>query len=333
MTQRTFFLDEKATKLLVKDAAEQVIKQLILDRNIRLDEKQIKVLAEATAPHIGVDIDYKRIISTVTVENPLLNDAENLLTPNIRTDLIDRIKGFIPEPVHGKDGLKGLDGDAGKDGLNGEDGQDGKNGNNYKLTKKDRADIAEDTLKGEKVVDMIINQIMVRNEIVSKERFSRKLRELKRLIDSVEKGSKKGMNAGISGQDMIDEITKTFGSEVWQGGGGSASLLIPEITKSSTLPAVAADMLKIIRYTNASDEFFAIQLNSVEPIPLNSWVEIYRAGAGELSIVRQMAATTVIFDGALGDVDFKIDGTEGSIFLRKRAMPDTWRYVGTSKAL
>jgi len=331
MTQRTFFLDEKATKLLVKDAAEQVMNQLILDRNIRLDEKQIKSLAEATAPHIGVDIDYKRIISNVIEDTPLLNDPDNLLTPNIRTDLIEHLKMFIPDPVHGINGKKGENGKDGQHGLNGEDGQNGKNGKNYKLTKKDRADIAEDTLKGEKVVDLIIDQVMARNEIVSKERFTRKLRELKRLIDSIEKSGRKGINAGISGRDMVAEINKELGDAVWQGGGGGVSdLTYDEVIKTVDSDALLTDMQKAIRYDNGiNDRTYTVKDNAVIANPKKSWVEIYRTGSGELSIVR---GSNVIFEGEFGDIDFKIAGTTGnSVFLRQRLI-NIWVIMGSIKA-
>ena len=230
VTEREIIFDEKTAALLVKNTAELVVKKLMVDQNIRLDDSQMKVLAGKTAELISVDIDYPAIADNVISSIPQLKDNTDLFfTEAIRGDLFERIKKEIIKPVNGKDGKTGING---KDGLPGEKGKDyiltgkdktdiagkitkGKSKN--QLTANIRADIAEsilsDFMSDEKAVQAIVDAVIADEQIITRDGFVRKFKELRQMIDLSKKQRKGGINAGISGQDMIDEITKILGQD------------------------------------------------------------------------------------------------------------------------
>jgi len=114
------------------------------------------------------------------------------------------------------------------------------------------------------------------------------------------------------------------------GGGGVADLTYDEVIKTVDGDALLSDMQKAIRYENGvNDRTYTIEDNAIIVYPLKSWVEVYRDGSGELSIVRGI---NVIFEGLSGDNDFKIAGTTGnSVYLRQR-LSNVWVYMGSFKA-
>jgi len=227
---KEIIFDEKTAALLVKDTAELVVRKLMVDQNIRLDDEQMTVLAGKAAELINMDIDYPAIADNVINSIPQLKDNTDLfITEAVRGDLFEKIKKEIIKPVDG------IDGKDGKDGLPGVDGDNymlttedrrviaetvKKDSKPYKITKKIRADLAENTLnvfmENEEAVQAIVEAVLASERVVSRDAFITKLRELRQMIDLSKKQKKGSINAGISGGDMVAEINKEIGT-TWQG--------------------------------------------------------------------------------------------------------------------
>lgn len=107
------------------------------------------------------------------------------------------------------------------------------------------------------------------------------------------------------------------------------SKLFNIIDKSASDTAALQDASSVIEYTNgASDYTYTLPQNSAVAFPIGSWIEIRKTGSGEITITKGAGAT---FRGALGDVNAKIDGSDGySAFLEKTAT-DTWLLSGSVK--
>lgn len=344
-TIEEIIFDEKTAEVLVKNAADLVIKKLVFDQNIRLDNDQMDALAVITAERIKVDIDYPAVAKNVFETFTDLKSNELFLNEAIRGDLFEKIKKHIPVV---------------KDGIDGKEGKPGIKGSDYNLTPEDRiviadnirkkllsaksgeaglteqvrADIAEEALSNlltdKRSMKMIISAVAADDRIVSRDGFSRKLKELRDMITRSQKQSKGShINAGISGQDMIDEITKILG-EAWQTGGGLANLDIQTVIISSSDHTLVADNLnKTIRFdTSGVDRVFTIP---VDILTEGKWTEIKRRGGGEVTLVR----SGVTFESALGNVNVKINGEEGfSAFLEtKSGVANTIEISGDIKAV
>jgi len=279
MNEQTLIFDKETAALLVRDAADLVIKQFVVDHQIRLDDAQMEILAQAAAKHIEVDIDYPAI-------------AEKLLPP------------FKNE--------------------------------NRRLTKKIRADIAEEAvdqlLNSKVILELIVNAVIASDRIVSRDGFVTKLKELRQMIKLSKKQKNGGINAGISGQDMIDEITKALGQTTWQTG-GVTDLTLPPIIKTIDATLALNETQEVIEYQNAgNDRVFTIPLNTSVSIPVGSWFEIWRTGSGEITIEQESSGTQT-FRSVLGDVDFKIDGQDGFSVIGLKTAADTWLFKGNIKAV
>lgn len=249
MNEQTLIFDKETAALLVQDAADLVIKQFVVDHKIRLDDAQMEILGQAAAKHIGIDIDYPAIAENVIKHiTGLKNSTDLFLTEAVRGDFFEKLREEIVEkiviPKDGLDGKHGLNGQDGSPGLKGENyiltGNDQEQiagmvkqlipapkRENYKITKKIRADIAEDTLSqflnNEKILELIVEGVLASERIISRESVIAKLKALRKVIDRPKVITKSGINAGISGGDMIGEINKTLGQSTWQGGGGGAT--------------------------------------------------------------------------------------------------------------
>ena len=185
-------------------------------------------------------------------------------------------------------------------------------------------------MNSEKAVQAIVDAVVASERIVSRDGFSKKMRELKKMIKPSMKQKKAGINAGISGQDMIDEITKILGV-TWQTG-GVADLTLPPIIKTLDATLASDELQNVIEYQNgANNRVFFVPLNSSVELPVGSWFEIWRTGSGEITITQENSGTQ-IFRSVLGDVDFKIDGQDGFSVIGLKTAVDTWLFKGNIKA-
>lgn len=109
------------------------------------------------------------------------------------------------------------------------------------------------------------------------------------------------------------------------------SLYVEVVNKTSSVDAALIDNLSAVEYTNgASDYTFTIPPNSSVAFPVGSWMEVRKTGSGEITIAKGGGVT---FRGGLGDVNVKINGTDGaSVFLEKTAT-DTWLLSGAVKVV
>lgn len=185
---------------------EQVIRELVENRRIRLDSAQMETLGKVSAKYIKVEIDYPAIEKNLLKKIPIPRDGKDMIyTEAIRADTIEGVLQLVSEPRDGKDG------------------QDGKAGENYVLKAEDRADIASKVLARvdipEDIQKAITDEIVRRSVFVSREQFRKEMRGLKTFINQ-NKG-KPGV-AGISGNDMIEEISGVLGTD-WKDGGAVAT--------------------------------------------------------------------------------------------------------------
>jgi len=351
-TEEEILFDEKTAALLVKDAAELVIQKLMVDRNIRLDDWQMTVLAGKAAEFIDVDIDYPAI-----AENVISNITD--LTETVRGDLLEKITKEMVQPIDGRHGSDGKDGEHGKDGSDGKEGLPGADGKDYMLTVKDRqdisatiikqnkkykltdkirADIAEKTfsdfMRDDKAIEAIVDAVLASDRVVSRDGFVKKLKEIRNLVDLSKKQNKSHINAGISGEDMIGDITKILGT-AWKtgGGGGIADLKITIVNKNANAQLAADELQKIIEYTNGGSDFtFTIPLEATVSIPVGSWIQIRKTGVGNISVVKETAGVTFRANAIVGNNDFKLEGEDGfSVFMEKTSV-NTWLVSGNIQA-
>ena len=104
-----------------------------------------------------------------------------------------------------------------------------------------------------------------------------------------------------------------------------------KITKTGSAIAALVDNGNLISFENSTNDYsYQIPAHSTVPFPIMSWIELRKTGTGDITISR---AGSVTFAGALGNVDFKIDGEEGySVFIRQTAL-NVWEYSGSLKSL
>lgn len=319
-TEKRIVLDKDSIQPVVDQLTAGLVKGLISARKIRLDSAQMADFAKAASKHINIEIDYEviaRRAAALMVQPKDGRDGKDLLlTEAIRTDVINSVAGLVPNPKDGKPGLNGMPGEKGKEG------------SNYILTNQDKLNFVNQTLAKanfEERIDQAVGEAISELDLVSGSRFRKRLLELAELV---KKSGVKIINAGISGQDMIDDISKILGEDWKTGGSGITDLKVEEITKDSSVGALDSDMQKIIRYANGASPFtYTIPLQSTENIVNTSWLRIYRSGTGEISIVREGGVT---FEGVLGNVNFKLD-ENFEVYMIKR-LPNIWRYIGGFKS-
>ena len=255
MTKEFVLLDPKSHQDFINKAADAIRAELILNKNIRLDFKQMKALAKASYEHIKVEIDYNKIQQLVLDALPIPQDGKDLLfTKAIRADVIETVRSLIPAPQDGKDGKPGA---KGKD---------------FKvLTVTQRADIAQETAG--LVQDNILNELVTKALFVTKSRFDR---EMTRLRDLMVKRTERPINAGISGQDMIDEINKVLGVD-WQGGGVSGGGQVFEVASEVAQLALTVEEGDIAVRSDEGKTYAA--LNNVNGSLAADWLELKALGA------------------------------------------------------
>lgn len=177
---------------------EQVIRELVENRRIRLDSAQMETLGKVSAKYIKVEIDYPAIEKSLLEKIPIPRDGKDMIyTEAIRADTIEGVLQLVPAPRDGKDG------------------QDGKTGENYVLKAEDRADIAREVLAKvdipEDIQKAITDEIVRRSVFVSRKQFLTELQALKNFIQKQNKG--RPVTAGISGEDMKEELDKVLGTD------------------------------------------------------------------------------------------------------------------------
>ncbi len=200
---KKIYLPKATFDSLVEKAVAQTTKQLIHDKKIRLDSVQMGALAEKVSEHVKIEIDYPRLENAVLDRIPKPKDGKDLVLNDLmRADFTEQAAMLIPKP---------------------KDGQDGKAGADYKFTRQDRADIAEEILSGlslsEEDKAAIVKAVMDQPEFLKRSEFRQMIGGLMKFV---EKNKGKVINAGISGRDMIDDITAILGTDWQTGGGGGA---------------------------------------------------------------------------------------------------------------
>lgn len=150
---------------------------------------------DAIASRVHAKIDYKKIIQGVLNAIPKPKDGKDLiLTEALRADFADQIATLLPAPKDGKDGKPGL---------------------SHQEKEQIRADITEKVQKDVKLPDIDDITKTLSDTFVTKGLLRNKMEALTRFIKQ-----KTPVSAGISGGDMVDEITKVLGQD-WQTGGGA----------------------------------------------------------------------------------------------------------------
>lgn len=147
----------------------------------------------AIATKVHAKIDYEKIIQGVLNAIPKPKDGKDLiLTEALRADFADQIATLLPKPKDGKPGLS------------------------HQEKEQIRADITEKVQKDVKLPDIDDITKRLGNTFVTKGLLRDRMEALTRFIKR-----KTPVSAGISGGDMVDEITKVLGED-WQSGGGGA---------------------------------------------------------------------------------------------------------------
>jgi len=102
------------------------------------------------------------------------------------------------------------------------------------------------------------------------------------------------------------------------------------ISKSASANAALVDNHKVIEFANAANNYtYTLQPDSTLNLPIGTWIEVRKTGAGDITLTRGGGVT---FRGVLGNADVKLDGQDGySAFIEKTAT-DTWLVTGAVKA-
>lgn len=182
----------------VKQKLINEVLQIVSDRFAK--KSDVEKVYSAIPQERTDSTDYNQLISSIVnaVSNKekeyRLDYIQNqILTGGLRDELVNEVKHLIPTPK------------------NGEKGESGADGKDYILTDKDRLDIAS---------KIDIAKLLTRNE------FSK---IIARLTEDIKTGKLKPPNAGISGKDMADEITKYLSTDLWK---GPTQTQIDQITQS-----------------------------------------------------------------------------------------------------
>jgi hypothetical protein len=201
---KTIQLKESVINLIVKKAADEVRADLFINKNINLNPRQMELLGGICAKNIQIDINYEKLKNAVLAEIPKPQDGRDgkdlLFTEAIRADVIEAVRQRLNPP-------SSPDNELAKQRFS-------------ELKNQIKADIMADKVVdnfqlSESVMDLIIEEIVQQSLFVTNKRFNDRLRELEGVIKLK---NSKTVNSGISGQDMIEEITKILGED-WQLGG------------------------------------------------------------------------------------------------------------------
>lgn len=114
------------------------------------------------------------------------------------------------------------------------------------------------------------------------------------------------------------------------GVGGVADLKVPSVIKLVTSFLLLSDLQQIGRWQNSADVIFTIPVEATLAVPIDSWMQFYRTTVNEVSIVPEGGVT---FEGALGNVGFKLEGQQGFISIILKTDTNRWLYAGAIKAL
>lgn len=174
-----------------------------MKQKIEFSKESVSRLSEMFAIETLKRIDFgklkKEIASSVrTPEDGRdgLDGKDLLMTQALRADVVNAVSRLVPA---------GRDGEVGKDGSQGESGRDG---NDYILTDTDRIDIADKVKIPDVDMTAIIDSIREKALFVTRETFRRELLVVRDKLNA------RTQNAGISGDEMIQEIEKAFQAKI-----------------------------------------------------------------------------------------------------------------------
>lgn len=272
-----------------------------MDEIVKVPPKAAEKIARRVLRHI----DYDDIAEKVKSMIPTPQDGKNLvMTEALRADVIDSAAKLVP---------------AGKPG---EPGKDGRDGSDYILTRADRETIAAkvradmDNPSIEEIVNRVVNELDQQGFLVSSSVFQARMDAVR--VDV----RKKILNAGISGKDMVEEITKFLGSNEL-----ITSLDNVTIIKTGTSNALSTDKNKTIEFQNGVVDIFYI-IPADDDFSIGSWMVLRKTGTGDVTIQKSLGVT---FRGVFGNANFKISGGDGySAYITKTAANE-WLYSGAVK--
>lgn len=140
-------------------------------------------------------------------------------------------------------------------------------------------------------------------------------------------------NFTVSGDTLTWVAPTLFLGEVISGFYNETGLsqLFTVVNKSASDTLALSDSFVVIEYTNgASDYTFTFPQDSEVAVPIGSWTEIRRTGTGEITLAKGTGAT---FRGSLGDVNVKINGSDGFSAFAEKTAANTWLISGSTKAV
>ena len=124
--------------------------------------------------------------------------------------------------------------------------------------------------------------------------------------------------------ETVPSVTSGSGAAVLNIGAGGHK--IRKVVRTASVTAPLSDKFHVVEFDNDVNDY----TYTLPAFSVGSWMEIRRKGTGEITIAKDGGIT---FDGSLGDVNVKIDGSAGfSIFVEVTAA-NTWLYSGSVKAV
>lgn len=195
---------------------------------------------------------------------------------------------------------------------------------NYELTDQDRFDIAELALTGLDMSEEIKSTLA--RSFVSKSFFNERIGMLTQFVNA-NKG--RIVSAGISGKEMIQEISKVLGTD-WQTQTTSTppSTVVNVQTENYIL---AADDQTVEMNNGGNDRSLTIPLQSSVAFTAGRLYEFRKLGTGDIDVLK---GGSMIFRTGLtpSDSEFKIDGIDVFSVFAENIAPDVWRFTGSLKA-
>lgn len=279
--------------------------------------ESIDAITEKAAEKTLGRIDFKAIQDAIFARIPTPENGRNLvMTQALRADIIDSVARLIPPGEPGKDG---------------EPGRDGRDGANYVLTEADRESIAIkvradiDSPAIDEIIDRVVKELDHQGFLVSSATVKARLDAIRR------ETRKKIINAGISGGDMIEEISKILGED-WRSGGTG---IVEFNVQTGNYSLLSTDVSRNVEFQNgASDYQLTVNPSLLTDFPVGASAYIDKTGTGDITVAR---AGGMAFSSDLGDVDFKLDGPDisgrgGRMVQMVRRSASLFKIFGTIKS-
>lgn len=199
MTEKTqeIVLSRESLREIAQEAADMVVSQLFLEDRIEISPDQTDKLADKVAARLDATVDYDKI-RDASDGNKVFSEIGQL-----RTDVFSKVSALEDDLSLTKTGPER---------------------DTYKLTAKDRADIAGQALSGLDLPEEFRNMLV--RSFVSRTFFNEKIGALTKFV---RENRSKLVTAGISGGDMVEEINKALGTADWQTGGGAAGDMLKSV--------------------------------------------------------------------------------------------------------